>query len=194
MVLSIRNLFSLSSPPSDGILLTFDDAYLNNLEHAYPILKKHHARAIIFVPSAYVGQSSDWDIDAEPLMSVEQLRALDSEVFDLGLHTHTHRHFADLTIEEITQEVSQNIQFFEENQLDFVSALAYPYGGRPKDKSIKQQMTNALRQMGVLMAFRIGNRLNAWPLSNRYEIQRIDVRGTDSMAVFKRKIKWGKVL
>jgi peptidoglycan/xylan/chitin deacetylase (PgdA/CDA1 family) len=192
--ISIRNLLNLSSPPSNAVLLTFDDAYLNNLEHAYPLLKKHRACATIFVPSGYVGQNSGWDPKPDPLMSVQQLRDLDHEVFDLGLHTHLHRNFADLSKDKIETEISNNIQFFRDNQLEFVPALAYPYGGRPKDKHLKNQMKQLLSQLGVTLAFRIGNRLNDWPVTNRYEIQRIDVRGTDSMADFRRKIRWGKLI
>ncbi|MFN8347308.1 MAG: polysaccharide deacetylase family protein [Spirosomataceae bacterium] len=190
--ISIRNIFNLSSPPSNGILLTFDDAYVNNLEYAYPILKKHRANATIFVPTAYVGDSSQWDIKAEPLLSIEALRNLDPDVFDLGLHSHTHRNYADLTEEAIKEDLQKNIQFFHQHQLPFVSAFAYPYGGRPKDKARKKAMKQIMADLGITMAFRIGNRLNSWPLSNPYEIQRIDVRGTDSLEVFARKVKWGK--
>lgn len=193
-VISIRNLLHLSSPPSNAIVLTFDDAYLNNLDYAYPILKRHGVCATIFVPSGYVGQASLWDLKPDPLMSVEQLQNIDTQVFDLGLHTHLHRNFADLTLEEIEAEISNNIQFFRDNQLDFVPALAYPYGGRPKNRLLKNQMKQVLAKMGITIAFRIGNRLNDWPLTNRYEIQRIDIRGTDSMEDFRRKVRWGKLI
>lgn len=190
--ISIRNLFNLSSPPSNGILLTFDDAYVNNLEFAYPILKKHGACATIFVPTAYVGDSSQWDIKAEPLLSVESLQNLDPEIFDLGLHSHTHRNYGDLSEEALEEDLRRNIQFFRDNKLPFVPAFAYPYGGRPKDKNRKKFMQQVMSQLGISMAFRIGNRLNSWPLSKPYEIQRIDIRGTDSLEIFARKVKWGK--
>ena len=190
--ISIQNVFNLSSPPSNGILLTFDDAYVNNLELAYPILKKYNAHATIFVPTAYVGGSSQWDIVAEPLLPVEALRNLDPEVFALGLHSHTHRNYADLSEAALEEDLRQNIQFFHEHQLPFVPAFAYPYGGRPKDKVRKQAMQKMMARMGISMAFRIGNRLNSWPLPKPYEIQRIDIRGTDSLQNFARKVKWGK--
>jgi hypothetical protein len=76
--------------------------------------------------------------------------------------------------------------------LPFVPAFAYPYGSRPKDKNRKKFMQQVMSQMGISMAFRIGNRLNNWPLSKPYEIQRIDIRGTDSLEDFARKVKWGK--
>lgn len=190
--LRIHHLSNPSLLASKGVLITFDDAYVNNLEYAYPVLKKYNAHATLFVPSGYAGQSSQWDIKAEPLLSPEQLRQLDSEVFELGLHSHMHRHYGKLTAAEIEDDLRQNIRFFTDHKLSFAPAFAYPYGGRPKNKSYKRQMQQTMAALGIQFAFRIGNRLNRFPLPNPYEIQRIDIRGTDTLEDFARKVKWGK--
>lgn len=180
--------------PKKAILLTFDDAYANNLEWAYPILKKYGAKATIFVPTAFVGKTSSWDFNAEPLLSVAQLRQLDKTVFELGLHSHTHLNFKDATLNQMRQEIAQNVAFFTENNLPFVPAFAYPYGGRPQNAKVRQDMYALFEEFGLAWAFRIGNRLNGWPFANTYEIQRLDVRGVESFAAFKNKVKWGKIL
>jgi len=191
--ISIAQLSQLSQLPSKCILLTFDDAYVNNLECAYPVLKKHGACATIFVPTAFVGTASNWDIEPEALMSIEQLQQLDSTVFELGLHSHKHRSYGTLREKELVEDLQENIQFFRDHQLPFVPAFAFPFGARPKDKTHKQLMQKCMADLGILMAFRIGNRLNIWPLRNRYEVQRIDVRGTDSLEKFARKVTWGRL-
>ena len=43
------------------------------------------------------------------------------------------------------------------------------------------------------MAFRIGNRVNKFPFKNKYEIQRIDIKGQDSLLKFKLKLRFGKL-
>jgi peptidoglycan/xylan/chitin deacetylase (PgdA/CDA1 family) len=192
-IVSIKDIIDNQHLKKKSVVLTFDDAYLNNLEYAYPILKKYQVQATIFVPSAYIGLGSNWDLFPEKLLSINELKNIDHSVFDLALHTHTHSNFSDLSIDQIEEELKQNINFFETNNLTFVPALAYPYGGRPQDKNIKQLMYNTMSDLGIRWAFRIGNRLNMWPLKNRYEIERLDIRGTDSMATFKRKLKWGKL-
>jgi peptidoglycan/xylan/chitin deacetylase (PgdA/CDA1 family) len=192
--ISVGQLNALASLPSKPVLLTFDDAYLNNLEHAYPVLKKHKAKATLFVPTAYVGKSSSWDPAAEPLLSVAQLKALDQEVFELGLHSHTHCNFKNASESQIREELTQNIAFFTKNSLPVVLALAYPYGGRPKNPATRKAMYAALQAFGVAWGFRIGNRLNYWPFANRYEMQRLDIRGDESFNHFKKKVKWGKWL
>ena len=60
-------------------------------------------------------------------------------------------------------------------------------GLRPNELDVE-----VFREAGVKMAFRIGNRVNPLPLRDRYEINRLGVRGDESMAAFRRKIKWGR--
>lgn len=180
--------------PNKPVLITFDDAYLNNLELAYPVLKKYKFKATIFVPSAYIGKTSSWDVAAEPLLSVEQLQALDKEIFSLGLHSHQHKSYQNLSSDEIRDDLEQNINFFKQHNIDFIPAFAYPFGARPKSKNQQVVMYQILKELGIKFAFRIGNRLNIWPSKNLYQIQRIDVRGVDSFNVFKRKLKWGKII
>jgi hypothetical protein len=43
------------------------------------------------------------------------------------------------------------------------------------------------------MAFRIGNRVNRFPFKNKFEIQRIDIKGQDSLTTFKWKLRLGKL-
>lgn len=192
--ISIAELQASPELPQKAVLLTFDDAYANNLEYAYPVLKEYGAKATIFVPTAFVGQRSSWDANAESLLSTAQLRQLDKTVFELGFHSHTHLNFKDATPNQMRQEIAQNVAFFIENNLSFVPAFAYPYGGRPQNAKAKQEMYALFQEFGIQWAFRIGNRLNGWPFANRYEIQRLDVRGNESFAAFKDKVKWGKFL
>ena len=180
--------------PKKAVLITFDDAYANNLELAYSVLKKYKFRVTIFVPSAYIGKTSSWDKLAEPLLSVEQLQELDNEIFSLGLHSHFHQSYENLSVDEIKNDLKHNINFFKHHNLSFVPALAYPYGQRPKNGENQMAMYQIFKDLGIKLAFRIGNRLNGWPLKNHYQIQRIDVRGTDSFNTFKRKLSWGKIV
>jgi peptidoglycan/xylan/chitin deacetylase (PgdA/CDA1 family) len=41
--------------PAKSLLLTFDDGYLDNYVHAYPILRQHGLHAVIFVVTDWIG-------------------------------------------------------------------------------------------------------------------------------------------
>ena len=46
---------------SKNIVITFDDVTVNQLEFAYPILKKHNVKATFFIPFSFVGKSDLWN-------------------------------------------------------------------------------------------------------------------------------------
>ena len=109
------------------------------------------------------------------------------------MHSHEHRAFAELDSQQIRADLSRCIQPLAQHQLPFVKALAYPFGSRPKQPAQLLDMRKILAENGVELAFRIGNRVNTWPLVAPTEINRIDIRGTDSLSSFKRKVRWGKL-
>jgi peptidoglycan/xylan/chitin deacetylase (PgdA/CDA1 family) len=178
--------------PPKPLLLTFDDGYVNNLELAYPILKKHGAKATIFIPTSFVGTTNKWDNGSDAIMSLEQLKSLDPSVFELALHSHEHRNYADLNVAEIASDVAQNVTFFKKNNLNYTPVFAYPYGGRPKNE-IKMGMIYSFKTFGIQAAFRIGNRVNSLKIKDLYELNRIDMRGTDAYWIFKWKVRVGRL-
>jgi peptidoglycan/xylan/chitin deacetylase (PgdA/CDA1 family) len=146
------------------------------------------------VPTAFIGQTSSWDRDAQPLMNAAQLRALAADGCELALHSHRHANYATFTAAQIADDVSDSFSMFRQLDLPVVPALAYPYGGRSRDAAARSAMKVALRECGVRLAFRIGNRVNRLPLTDSFEIQRLGVRGDESFSSFQRKIRWGRLL
>ena len=178
--------------PPKSVLITFDDGYHNNLILAYPLLKKYHLKATIFLPTSFIGQSSSWDVIAEPLMNLEELRMIDTNVVEYALHSHKHLNYKYLTINQMREDLLENIAFFKQNNLPFSSVFAYPYGSRPKDKKTRLGMKQLMSELGIKTAFRIGNRTNFLPLNDCYEIQRVDIRGTETLEEYKKNIYFGK--
>ncbi len=178
--------------PARPVLVTFDDAYVNTLEVARPVLRALSVPAVVFVPTAFIGQTSAWDRDPQPLMDVGQLRALAGDGFELALHSHRHENFAGLTSAQIMADVRESMVTIRRLGLTTAPAFAYPYGGRPRDRRVRATMQAVLRTCGVTLAFRVGNRVNALPLADPLEIQRLSIRGDESFWAFQRKVAWGK--
>jgi len=183
-----RDLLSGNPLPERPLLLTFDDGYVDNLEHAQPVLQRHGAKATIFIVSAYAGGRAQWTADGAPLMSPQQLHELDPRLVELALHSHSHRAFASISASEIEDDLRKNLEFFRKHDLSVTPVLAYPYGSRPR-----RPLGALMARLGIPLAFRIGNRLNRLPIMSPYEIQRIDVRGDASDMVFRRKLWIGKL-
>lgn len=188
-----------SSLPKRPVLVTFDDAYENNLTYALPILKEQKVPATIFVPTAYVGGVNEWDSKgglspADNILTAEELKSLIADNISLAYHSHRHINYKHTNVPDIQLDLQDNIGAATSLGLPMTAAFAYPYGGRPKKAASKRAMQQEMERLGIQAGFRIGNRINTLPIRQRYEINRIDIQGTDSVAVFKRKVKWGKLL
>lgn len=180
------------APAGRPVLLTFDDAYVSVMAHALPLLRQYGMTAALFVPSAYIGGRNEWDGSDELLMDAEQLRSL-APIFTLALHSHRHPRYRQLDAAAVRADLADNIAAVRASGLPFLPAFAYPYGGRPKDPATKAAMREAMREAGISLAFRIGGRLNRFPVRDPLEVQRIDVHGSDSLRSFARKIMLGRV-
>jgi peptidoglycan/xylan/chitin deacetylase (PgdA/CDA1 family) len=180
-------------PKGSYVILSFDDAYKNNLTHAVPLLTKYNCKATIFIPTAYIGKSNAWDDSKDAIMTAAQLRTLPANTIELALHTHTHKNFKHCPINDIETEMQQSMDTLQQLDIPYVPVLAYAYGGYPKDKTKQQQLFTILKNMGIWYALRIGNGINRLPMQQPYLIKRIDVRGTDSFFAFKLKLLLGKI-
>jgi peptidoglycan/xylan/chitin deacetylase (PgdA/CDA1 family) len=126
-------------------------------------------------------------------MTIEELKSLDNEIIELGHHSYFHKKYSELSNEEIQGDFDKSFKFISDNNLKVYPALAYPYGNYPKKGSQKAIFFNLLEKNNIKMAFRIGNRLNQIPIKNRFEMQRIDIKGQDSLFTFKWKLRLGKL-
>ncbi|HRO44048.1 MAG TPA: polysaccharide deacetylase family protein [Flavipsychrobacter sp.] len=175
------------------ILITFDDGYQNNLTYAYPLLKKFGFTATFFI----IGDSLEGNIQAEnPLdrkMNVEELRLLDPQIVQLAMHGFHHENFKTTPVPVIKEAIQKTITIFQSDGIELHRSIAYPYGGRPKEKATFDELKNWMREQSIEAAFRIGNSISEIPAKDIYEIKRIDIRGTDSFEDFKIKLKKGKL-
>lgn len=180
-----------------SIVITFDDVTQNQLLYALPILKKYNVKATFFIPFGYIGKTDLWnqknDASQEKIMTVEQLKSIDSGLIEFGHHSFNHNRYSQLSKEEILNDFENSYEAIKQSQLKVFPILAYPYGDFPKKGIKKEDFFDLLEKNGIKAAFRIGNRVNKLPIKSKYEIQRIDIKGEDSLLAFKLKIRFGKL-
>ncbi|GGG57487.1 polysaccharide deacetylase family protein [Bizionia arctica] len=194
--LHFKDLQHLTGPadfPKKAVIITFDDVYINQLELAYPLLKKYGLKACFYVPFKYVNGTDSWNTDEEKIMSVTQLKSLDSEIVELGLHSFSHKKYDEMSVEDIQVDFDTCKDFIVRNNLEIHNTLAYPYGKYPRKGKAQEQFFSLLNKNQIAYGLRIGNRVNKFPFRNNYEIERLDIKGEDSLATFKRKLKIGKL-
>jgi len=81
----------------------------------------------------------------------------------------------------------------KQHQLSVNPVLAYPFGKYPRTNPKQDEFFKCLEDHQINYGLRIGNRVNSFPFKNKYEVQRIDIKGEDSLAKFKLKLRFGKL-
>lgn len=160
--------------PKKSVVITFDDGYRDNYENAYPILKKYHFNATIFV----ITDSIDNDNN---MLTSKQLIEMSENGIDIESHTTHHKDLKRLSYDEQLTTMINSKKVIEGILKKPVKYLAYPNGSYNED-SIK-----ACKKAGYIMGVRTHEK---W--SNKrngiFSLNRIYVNGNNNMSSFTRRI------
>lgn len=107
--------------PWKAVVITFDDGNLDNAVNAFPILKKMHFRATIFMITK--------NINAKGSLSEEDLKILDGSGIAIGSHTEHHAYLPELKIDEVIAELRHSRNTLEKILGHPVFLFSYPAGG-----------------------------------------------------------------
>lgn len=175
-------------PPRRAVVITIDDGYRDNLEIALPILTRHGFPATLFLVSERLGSVNDWDSEAavggRPLLSLEQVAQMGSAGVRIGAHTRTHCSLPDVDDEAVSAEIAGSRRDLEESLGEPVETFAYPYGRRD------ERAIAAAGHAGFLGACTT-HPDRAHLDDDMLLIPRIEVRGTDTIFRFLRKLWLG---
>ncbi len=144
--------------PERSVLITFDDGYRDNLEHALPILRKHGYPAVLFVPIGFLDGSKALPHEerlvarglVNPTLSWEDLAELEAGGVRIESHGITHRPLADLEVDEATTEIVLSKLRLEDRLGRPVRAFAYIKGSEAHYRPVHASL---VRQAGYDLAF-----------------------------------------
>lgn len=112
--------------------ITFDDGYLNNLEHALPVLALHGFSSTCYAVSSLVGRTNQWDekngIAQTPLMDAGQMRQWLAGGQEIGSHTRSHIDLLQASDETAWEEIVAGKHALEMMLDKPVTQFCYPYG------------------------------------------------------------------
>lgn len=159
--------------PDRSILVTFDDGYVSNYEHAAPVLERMGIPAVLFVVTGQIGGENAWDSAAGgarlPLMAAEQLVELAGRGWEIGAHSHTHAHLSTLHPGALARELAGPRRELAQLGLPAPRLLAYPYGEH------NALVRRATARSGYTAAFALAGLRATADADNRYAVPRIEV-------------------
>jgi peptidoglycan/xylan/chitin deacetylase (PgdA/CDA1 family) len=181
----------VSEPSRPTLVVTFDDAFLSVLQHAYPILAALGLPATVFVVTDFADGSrplqwpgvDDWRGGAHEAelksLSWGQLAQLADAGWEIGSHTRTHPRLTRLSDDALAGELSESREACEQALGRPCRSFAYPYG------DFDTRVTAATAAAGYEAAATLPTALTrpsalAWP--------RIGVYHKDSLRRFRLKV------
>ncbi len=168
--------------------ITFDDGYVNNLDHAIPVLQRYGFSATCYMVSAQLGGSNIWDhskgIAAKPLMHAAHARAWVAGGQEVGAHTRNHIDLRTLNATQSMQEIAGCKAELEDACGAAVNQFCYPYGFYTANHAAQVQ------QAGFAAATTTA-RARAQRSDSLWELPRVPVMGSVWLPQFWRKVATG---
>lgn len=106
---------------SKPIIITFDDAYIDVYNNAFPILQTYNFKANIFVITGSIGNNL--------YMNEEMIKDVDkSNLIEIGSHTISHYKLAEKDEQTIEKELKESKEALEKILNKEINTIAYPSG------------------------------------------------------------------
>jgi peptidoglycan/xylan/chitin deacetylase (PgdA/CDA1 family) len=179
-VVSLRQVVEGDIPrhsPKPVLAVSFDDGYLDNFEHAAPILLKHQVPCTFFISTEKIRDNKPFDHDLRALgfgldnMSWAQVQAMHGWGFQFGSHTRNHVNLAEVSDELALQELQGSLSDIRTQLGQQEVFIAFPYGRKQHITSARVDMMKSLGYGACFSAYGGLNDLNI----DRFNIKRIGV-------------------
>lgn len=109
--------------------LTFDDGYVDFLDHAVPLLARHGMTATLYVVPGRLGGANEWDDGPRlDLVDADQVRAVAGAGHEVGSHSLTHADLVGADTSTLEHEVAASRRVLAEVLQADVAGFCYPWG------------------------------------------------------------------
>lgn len=155
--------------PPKSVVLTFDDGYQDNFDHAFPLLKQAGFTATFFVITDFV------DAGRPGYMTWDELRAMHDAGMDIGSHSRNHPDLAGQSLDFLVWQALGSREMIE-SRLGFTPRVfCYPSG---RYDALAMQVVQSANFWGAVTV-----RQGATHSSEHlFELTRVRIRGSYSTA------------
>lgn len=135
--------------PSKPVVICFDDGYIGNYTHAFPILSKYGVKATIFVVAQTVGKVLPTSVhfDWEQAKIMQQ-----SGIISIQSHAYSHGDLTKMSAFELERELRYSKYLIEKNLGTKCNYVAFPYG------FYNETVYDAAKRAGYVITSQVGNK------------------------------------
>ncbi|SHH41600.1 polysaccharide deacetylase family protein [Massilia sp. CF038] len=177
------------------IAVSFDDGYLDNFEHAAPILIKHQVPCTFFISTEKIRDNKPFDHDMRALgfgldnMSWDQVRQMRDWGLHFGSHTRNHVNLAEIDDALAHEELAGSLADIRAELGQEQVYIAFPYG---RKKHITPARIETMRELGYGACFSAYGGLNDASM-DRFNIRRIGVNWAFDLTTLQARLRgWDK--
>jgi len=127
--------------PNNTIGISIDDADKSFYEVGWPKFKEMGFPVTLFVNTSTIHENN------KNYLNWDQIRELVNEGVSIGAHSHSHYHMADLSIEEVINEIEISNNIFLKELGSIPPLFAFPYG------EANEEIINLLKEYKFKVAF-----------------------------------------
>lgn len=154
------------------VVITLDDGYVDNLQHALPLLREYGFTATCYAVSDALGSHNRWDADRlgidKPIMTTNQLRGWQAAGMEVGAHSRSHPRLTGCSDAALRDEVRGSRHALEDILGTPVRQFCYPYG------DVDARVAEAAREAGYVAATTT-RRGRARPGMDLFQLPRVQV-------------------
>lgn len=174
-----------SVPPSDAVVVTFDDGTSDFVDHAMPVLDQLGVPATLYLATEFVDRGRPLPYGAPPVSWAGLRDAMTTGRLTIGSHTHTHALLDRLSPDAVAVELDTSRRIIEQELGVQPHHFAYPkalLGSVHAEAAVRQRFRSAALA---------GTRPNRPGSTDPYRLARTPVQASDGMRWFGAKARGG---
>lgn len=150
VISTMHEVKSIQNKEEKAVMLTFDDAFEDFYQYAFPVLKKFGTPAVLFVPTAKVGlYTYEPDYGShQAYVTLRQIQEMQqSGLVSIQPHGHSHVRLKELSIQAQYSEIKLSISYLKTKLGTTSEFFCLPYG------SFDETTITLLKSAGVQFVF-----------------------------------------
>jgi peptidoglycan/xylan/chitin deacetylase (PgdA/CDA1 family) len=129
------------------VVITFDDAYRDFYDTAFPVLEEQGHTATVFLPTAFIGESRQ-SFKNKKCLTWREVRELHRYGIQFGSHTANHPVLYESSWREIENQLAFSRVKLEQELGEKITSFAYPYAFPQQDQRFVNTFKKLLQEEG----------------------------------------------